>query len=339
MWPLPWRCRARYAPGEVLRTGSGHAHGFSPALAAVVLLLFLCVAMVMTALCEPFTSSLVNKAHVACDFLVFFALLTGVLSTSSGKTWRGEADTMSIVVVGYAACLLAALVLILWLETGSVFHKGGHRHELRDGFNETDMAVTAKRVSSAVKRLSTNAFQRPSALASFSSTVAATPTPATSRSAQQEGTEFATPRAAAASTSALLTDPMQRTDVKGEQTAPVKRIQRALLLLAADPSLAYVDDDGNLKRQLQKCALKLEACMVPPEEGVQTLDDEYTASLRSMHRDMVSLAADAGLAEVDDGTNSKRQLEECTVKLETLMEQASSGAPFGGPAVCHVGVF
>ena len=109
---------------------------FYPEVAATVLLLFLCFAMNVAAVYEPLSSSLVNKAHLACDFLIIFVLLTGLLSTSARGTWPKEAETkevetLSILVVSYAACLLAGLAFILWIELGK---EGGARQTMCNRF-------------------------------------------------------------------------------------------------------------------------------------------------------------------------------------------------------------
>jgi hypothetical protein len=106
----------------------------TPELAAIILLLFLCFAMVASALSEPFVSSLINKSHLACDFLIVLVLLAGILSPWAGTKWTEELETLSIVVVSYAACLLTSLGAILWLETGSIFRSGGRRQALWDRF-------------------------------------------------------------------------------------------------------------------------------------------------------------------------------------------------------------
>jgi hypothetical protein len=110
----------------------------TPELAAIILLLFLCFTMVVSAICEPFISSLINRAHIACELLIFSVLLAGLLSTSTttsaGQKWPEEVATLSIVVVSFAACLLAGLTAIMWLETGSLFRTGGHRQALWDRF-------------------------------------------------------------------------------------------------------------------------------------------------------------------------------------------------------------
>ena len=115
---------------------------FSPELAATALLVFLICALIITAESAPFVSSLINKAHLACDFLVFLMLLTGLLthllSTCAGRTWPKHVDNLSIVVVSYATSLLAALAIIFWLETGSIFHKGGKRHAMWDKFVQSN---------------------------------------------------------------------------------------------------------------------------------------------------------------------------------------------------------
>ena len=130
----------------------------TPELAAIILLLFLNFAMLTSALSEPFIGSLINKAHLACDFLIFFVLLAGLLSTCAGQKWPEEVEILSIFVVSYAACLFAGLVAILWVETGSIFHRGGRRHALWDSFaisSHGSAVVAAKRLSqAAAKRLS-----------------------------------------------------------------------------------------------------------------------------------------------------------------------------------------
>jgi hypothetical protein len=108
----------------------------TPELAAVILLAFLCFTITLTAECHPFTSSLINRAHTACEFLNFFVLLTGLLSTSARGTGPKEAETkevetLSILVVSYAACLLAGLAFILWIELGK---EGGARQTMWNRF-------------------------------------------------------------------------------------------------------------------------------------------------------------------------------------------------------------
>ncbi len=125
--------------------------GFSPELAATVLLLFLSVAMIVSALAEPFVSSLVNTGHVACDFLVFWVLLTGLLSTSAGKTWPKEVEAMSISVVTYATSLLAGVTAVLVVEVGSHLRPGGTLHAVWGKFLHN---TGSKGVASAAKRLS-----------------------------------------------------------------------------------------------------------------------------------------------------------------------------------------
>jgi hypothetical protein len=90
----------------------------TPELAAVILLVFLCISITLTAQCHPFTSALINRAHVACELLNFLVLLTGLLSTSTHRTWPKEVAALSILVVSYAACLLAFVAFVLWIELG-----------------------------------------------------------------------------------------------------------------------------------------------------------------------------------------------------------------------------
>ena len=225
---------------------------FFPELAAATLLLFLCAAMIATALAEPFVSSLVNKAHLACDFLIFFVLLTGLLSTSAGNARSEEVEEVgmitSIFVVSYAAILLAALGGILWLETGSMFHKGGKRHATWERFVESGPGAAAKRLTKRLSEtLSNVAAERLSTMTAFS-TVA--PEAATFSA---EHTVVQVSNAAAAGTSASRDLPDVSALNKLRAHLKVK-----ILSLAADAMLADVDDGGNLKVQLEKCALKLE---------------------------------------------------------------------------------
>jgi len=81
--------------------------------------------------------------------------------------------------------------------------------------------------------------------------------------------------------------------------------------LAENSILGDVDDD--LRMQLDKCALKLEMLLG------DNLVDEYTTALHKMHLGVLSLTADAMLAEVDDGDNLKVQLEKCALKLQRLL--------------------
>jgi hypothetical protein len=81
--------------------------------------------------------------------------------------------------------------------------------------------------------------------------------------------------------------------------------------LAENSILGDVDDD--LRMQLDKCALKLEMLLG------DNLVDEYTTALHKMHLGVLSLTADAMLAEVEDGDNLKVQLEKCALKLQRLL--------------------
>jgi hypothetical protein len=127
----------------------------TPELAAIILLLFLCFTMVVSAISEPFISSLINKAHLACDFLIFFVLLAGLLSTCASEKSPEVVATLSIVVVSYAACLLAGLTAIMWLETGSIFRSGGRRQALWDRFVQSSRDGRDHAIVSVRRRLST----------------------------------------------------------------------------------------------------------------------------------------------------------------------------------------
>jgi hypothetical protein len=200
--------------------------------------------MIATALAEPFVSSLINMAHLACDFLIFFVLLTGLLSTSAGKTSAEqtrseEADAvgiMSIFVVSYAAVILTALVCIMWLETGSMFHKGGRRQATWDRYVESGPGAAAMSLS---KKLSTFAAKRLSSMTAFSTVAPEAATSCAENAVVQVST------AAAAGTSASR-------DLRDVSTLNQMRTHLKGLSLAADAMLADVDDGDNLKVQLEK---------------------------------------------------------------------------------------
>ena len=219
---------------------------FSPEVAATVLLLFLCFAMNVAAVYEPLTSSLVNKAHLACDFLIIFVLLTGLLSTSAGRMWPGEAETMSIIVVSYAACLIAAIAVILVIEVGGILRTGGTFHAVWKRFSDGSpahiVAVAARRGSALVSRLS------------FSG-VAPEPAPT-------DGGPTITVLAAAVETisphssPADPSDPRQLATLKKEYTVALRKMREDIASLASIAVLVHVDDDGKL--QLENCAANLE---------------------------------------------------------------------------------
>ena len=152
----------------------------TPELAAIILLLFLNFAMLTSALSEPFISSLINKAHLACDFLIFFVLLAGLLSTCAGQKWPEEVEILSIFVVSYAACILAGLGAILWVETGSFFHKGGRRHKLWDSFVVRSHVAAGYLSQVTAKRLSGLGFT------SFSPAIVPEPTTASAEHTEVE---------------------------------------------------------------------------------------------------------------------------------------------------------
>jgi hypothetical protein len=125
-----------------------------------------------------------------------------LLSTSAGEARSEEVEevgTMSIFVVSYAAILLAALGGIMWLETGSMFHKGGKRQATWESFLESGPGAAAKRLTKRLSEtLSNVAAKRLSTMTAFS-TVA--PEAATSCA---EHTVVQVSNAAAAGTSASL---------------------------------------------------------------------------------------------------------------------------------------
>jgi hypothetical protein len=169
-----WACMKKFGIMLII-TFLNDAQQFSPELAAIILLLFLCFAIVVVAVSEPFITWLVNKAHLACDFLVIAIVLTGLLSTatSDSEKWRGEVEAMSITVVSYAACLLAVLVAILVIEAGSILRPDGALHAVWDHFVETSHVAEAV---GAVKRLSSTAVRRISGLVGFSAAIVPEPT-------------------------------------------------------------------------------------------------------------------------------------------------------------------
>jgi hypothetical protein len=275
----------------------------TPELAAIVLLLFLCVVMVASALCAPFISTLINKTHLACDFLIVLVLLAGSLSTWAGKKWPlpsnlESSETLSIVVVSYAACLLSGLIAVLWLETGSVFNKGGRRQALWNNFLTSHTAAVA-----TAKQLTNRAAKRLSSFVGFSSAIV----PA-------EFTVVQVPSPAA--TEDTVNDPAQLGHVKHAQPSALSKMHAKVRSLAENSILPDVNDD--LRIQLEKCALNLETLMGDNVRPAN-LFDEYTTALEKMLAEVLCLTADALLAEVDDGGNLKVQLEKCAVKLQTLV--------------------
>ena len=155
-----WECLKKFGILLIITVLNDDSR-FSPELAATVLVLFLTFAVISVALFQPFFNALVNDLHIACDFLAIFLLLTGLLSTSVGQTDKyktGEVETMSIVVVSFAACLLAGLLGLLVIEAGSVLRPGSDLHALWEKFRDSSAASTvisvAHRASVFTKRLS-----------------------------------------------------------------------------------------------------------------------------------------------------------------------------------------
>jgi hypothetical protein len=208
---------------------------FSPELAATVLLLFLCVALIVSAHSEPFISSLVNQAHLACDLLIFLVLLAGLLSTSVGQTWPGEVETVSIVVASYAACLFAGLVAILWLETGS---KGGRRHTVWASFVQSSYGA----VLVSAKRISKGASKRLLSLAGFSTAASVTPEPAISVMPEP------------------AISPAEQKHLHDEYTTVLRKIRKDIGSLAAIAIRAGADEDAKSRLQLVLEMLPTEQC-------------------------------------------------------------------------------
>jgi hypothetical protein len=258
----------------------------TPELAAIILILFLCFTMVVYAKCEPFVSSLVNRAHIACEFLVLSVLLAGLLSTSTtsdslGKQnlkWPEEVASLSIVVVSFAACLLAGFTAIGWLETGSICRPGGRRQGLWDRFVQSrNHAVLNVRRLSEVAGFSAGAIVPEAA-------------PADSASADISTVEIHSAVAAGAVRNHSLPAPPHLPKLEtGRITAP-NQMHIGDLSMATNSILADVDDGNELKMQLEKCVRKWDA-----------LGDN--AQLISMKDDLYEL---------------KMQLEKCARKLETL---------------------
>jgi hypothetical protein len=77
-----------------------------------------------------------------------------LLSTCASEKWPEVVATLSIVVVSYAACLLAGLTAIMWLETGSIFQPGGRRQALWDRFAQSSRDGRDHAIVSVRRRLS-----------------------------------------------------------------------------------------------------------------------------------------------------------------------------------------
>jgi hypothetical protein len=254
-----WECMKKFMILLII-TFLNDASLFSPELAVIVLLLFLCFTIVVAAVYEPFQSSLVNKAHLACEFLFILVLLSGLLSTATGRMWpgaaAGEVEAMSIAVVSYMACVLAALVAILVVEVGSTLCPGGALHAVWDSFVEGNHAAT---VAQAAQRLSSNAVRRLSNRAnefrgSFS--VAIAPTPATSIAEEDIMLSSSSAAADGASASPGLPSLSNNTMLKEQYVALLQRMRGDIVSLASMALLLDADNDD--RQQLETCGLKLE---------------------------------------------------------------------------------
>jgi hypothetical protein len=288
----------------------------TPELAAGILLLFLCFTAVVSALFEPSISSLINKGHLACEFLIFLVLLVGLLSTGVGGR-SPELATLSNVVVSYAACLLAGLIFMASLEAGSVFFKGSRAHLIwgrflqisQDGRNHA--AATAKRLSHMIPGFSATIV--PVAAAAHAADRAVTvEIPSAAAAAAAAGA------AASRRPRALSNEPTQQADLHDKNTISLNKMQAKVLSLAKNSILADVEDGHDLKTQLEKFALKLET-LVDIHEQSTNLKFRYTTALHRTHVEVLSLAADGMLADLDDGNRLQMQLKRCALKLETLV--------------------
>ena len=285
----------------------------TPELAVIILLLFLFFATVIFAKYEPFVSSLINKAHLACEFLTFAVLLSALLSTCEKcQKWTEEVNTKSIVIISFAACLLAGLKAILWLETGSTIFPGGRRQALWDRFLESRLdgrdhaLVRIRKLSSSFS----------GAIVPMPATVQVT-APAHSASpdrAKVETAVAARAQAAREDSTSLHTLPAQLTNY-GRIATPNKMHVKALSM-ATNSILADVDDGNELKMQLEQCARKLDAL----GDDVQLTNINHDLSVTSLIKirvKILSLAAGI-LVDVDDGDRLKMQLAKCVRKLEML---------------------
>jgi hypothetical protein len=284
----------------------------TPELAAGSLLLFLCFTMVVSALFEPSVSSLINKGHLASDFLIFLVLLVGLLSSGAGGKLP-ELATLSVVVVSYAACLLAGLIFIAYIEAGSKLFKGSRAHLIWDNFMETSQDGR-NRAAATVKRLSSRLSL------GFSATIV--PVAEAGHAADRaETVEIPSSAAAGAAAShlprAFSNEPSQLADLKDKYIISLNKMQAKVLSLAKNSILADVDDGHDLKMQLEKFALKLET-LVDNHEQSTNLKLGYTA-LHRTRVEVLSLAADSMLADLDDETCLQMQPKQCAVNLETLV--------------------
>ena len=252
----------------------------TPQLAAIVLLLFLCFAMVASALFSPFISSLINKTRLACDFLIILVLLMGSLSTwvtvtAAEKKWPAYLEDLSIVVVSCAACLFTGLIAILWLETGSSIHKGGRLHALWNNSLTSHAAAVA-----TAKLLSPRAAKRLSSFVGFSSAIV--PETAGARCAEFTAVQVRS----AAATEGTANDSAQLGHVKHVQPSALSKLHAKFRSLAENPILPDVDDD--LRMELEKCALKLES-RLGDKVRPANLSDTYTTALQKMHVEVLRL--------------------------------------------------
>jgi hypothetical protein len=286
----------------------------TPELAAIILLLFLCFTMIVSALCEPFVSSLINRAHIACEFLIISVLFAGLLLTSTtttaGPKWPEEVETLSVVIVSFAACLLAGLSAILWLETGSFILKGGRRQALWDRFVQTSHDGRNSAVAT-VRKLSI--------LAGFSGVIVPETSPAHAvddRATTVEIHSAIATGAAREDSTTLQKLPLQLTNLKDCRITALNRMHFGVLSIATNSILADVDDGNEMKVQLEQCARQLDAL----GDNVQLTnmkDGLYAYSLIKIRVKVLSLAARM-LANVEGVETLKMQLAKCARKLEML---------------------
>jgi hypothetical protein len=254
-----WECLKKFAILLII-TFLNHTLQFSPGLAATVLVLFLCVSAILFAVSAPFVSSLVNKAHLACDVLVIFVLLTGLLSTATDGMWPREVDAMSIAVVSYMGVVLSVLFAILVIEAGSILRSGGALRTIWESFLETSQVAA---VVGATRRLSSAVFS----VVDFSAAIV--PEPATPSAQQKHSTpiEVSSVVADGVFTSpgllSLSNDLAQPARLKEQYTSTLQRMREDIASLASMALLLHADDDD--MQLLEKCGISLDMLAESPE--------------------------------------------------------------------------
>jgi hypothetical protein len=247
-----WECLKKFAILLII-TFLNETLDFSPVLAATVLVLFLCGSAIVFAVSDPFVSSLVNKAHLACDVLVVFVLLSGLLSTATAGRWPREVHTMSVAVVSFMGFVLSVLFPILVIEAGSILRPGGALHAIWTSFLETNQVAA---VVGAARRLSSAM----SSVVGFSAAIvpeSATPSAGQTRSTLIEvSSVVADAVSASPGLFSLSNDLAQPARLQEQYTSTLQRMREDIASLVSIALLLDADDDD--KQQLEKCGISLE---------------------------------------------------------------------------------